>query len=163
MSDASNQPPPYPGEDPWAGQQSGGGQYYPGQQPYQGQQPYGGSQGQYQPPTGGGGWTPLPKHPQATTILVLGILGLILCQVLGPVAWIMGNKAIRDYDSQPGRWSGRNEINAGRILGIVATVLLILTVLAIVAMVAFFMLLAASDPDAWAEFESTTALLEGLR
>ncbi|MCH8971439.1 MAG: hypothetical protein IH918_05050, partial [Acidobacteria bacterium] len=30
-----------------------------------------------------------PEPSQATTILVLGILGLILCQVLAPFAWVM--------------------------------------------------------------------------
>lgn len=31
-------------------------------------------------------------HGQATTIFVLGLLGVIMCQVLAPVAFFMGNK-----------------------------------------------------------------------
>ncbi len=83
--------------------------------------------GGYQPPPGG--YYPPPKHPQATTVLVLGILGLVLCQVLGPFAWSMGNKAQKEIQASPGAYSGEGEINAGRILGIISTALLALTVL----------------------------------
>lgn len=34
-----------------------------------------------------------------TLILVLGILSLVLCGLLGPVAWIMGNNALRNIDA----------------------------------------------------------------
>lgn len=67
-----------------------------------------------------------PKHPDTTSVLVLGILGLVLCQFLGPFAWIKGNKALAEIRSNPGRWSGESEVNIGRILGIVASVFLIL-------------------------------------
>ena len=40
-----------------------------------------------------------PEQSQATTILVLGILGLILCQVLAPFAWVMGNGELAAIDS----------------------------------------------------------------
>lgn len=68
------------------------------------------------------------EHPQGTVILVLGILGLVLCQLLGPVAWIMGNKAKAEVDRNPGRYSNAGSISAGRICGIIATVILILIV-----------------------------------
>lgn len=94
------------------------------QQPY-GQAPYG------QPPVGpvAPGYPPYatmsgPDHPQATTVLVLGILGLVLCQVLSPFAWAMGNRVVREIDASMGRQSGRGSANAGRICGIVGTVLL---------------------------------------
>lgn len=73
---------------------------------------------------------PVQDHPQATTILVLGILGLVLCQVLGPFAWSMGSKALREIDASQGMLGGRETVNIGRILGIVATVLLGLAILA---------------------------------
>jgi uncharacterized membrane protein YjgN (DUF898 family) len=82
--------------------------------------------GQYYPP---------PKHPQATTVLVLGILGLVVCQVLGPFAWSMGNKAQKEMLANPGAYSGDGEINAGRILGIISTAILGLVLLFLVAMV----------------------------
>jgi uncharacterized membrane protein YjgN (DUF898 family) len=70
---------------------------------------------------------PPQDHPQTTTVLVLGILGLVLCQILGPFAWIMGNRVVREIDA--GGYGGRSTANAGRICGIVATAFLGLTVL----------------------------------
>src|SRR4029077_2256749 len=73
-----------------------------------------------QPPYG----PPPPNHPQAITVLVLGILGLVVCGIVGPFAWVMGNRAVREIDASQGALGGRTEANVGRILGIVATVLL---------------------------------------
>ena len=78
---------------------------------------------------------PQQEHPQATTILILGICGLVLCQVLGPFAWSMGNKALREIDSSQGQLGGRDTVNIGRILGIVATVIMGLAFLAILAFI----------------------------
>jgi hypothetical protein len=75
-------------------------------------------------------------HPQTTTILILGILGLAVCQVLGPFAWSMGNKALREIDASNGQLSGRDTTNVGRILGIVATAILVLGVIFFVLFVA---------------------------
>jgi len=66
------------------------------------------------------------EHPQGTTILVLGILSLVVCGLLGPFAWSMGNKALREIDSNPSvRFSNRGNISAGRICGMIASILLI--------------------------------------
>lgn len=69
------------------------------------------------------------EHPQGTTILVLGILGLVACQVCAPFAWVMGNRAKEETDRYPGYYSNAGLIQAGRICGIVGTVILIGTVL----------------------------------
>ena len=66
----------------------------------------------------------VPDHPQTTTILILGICGLVLCQVLGPFAWSMGNKALREIDASNGQLGGRDTANVGRILGMIATIIL---------------------------------------
>ena len=87
-----------------------------------------------QPPPPGAFYPPPPKHPQATTVLVLGILGLVLCQVLGPFAWSMGNKAQKEMQANPGAYSGDSEINAGRILGIIGTAMLALVILMLIGM-----------------------------
>ncbi len=81
---------------------------------------------------------PPMNHPRTTTVLVLGILSLVVCGVLGPFAWSMGNRALREIDAsqltaQP--LGGRETVNVGRILGIVATVLLVLGLLAGVGLV----------------------------
>ena len=79
---------------------------------------------------------PQQDHPQATTILILGICGLVLCPILGPFAWSMGNKALREVDASQGQLGGREMVNVGRILGIVATVILILGFLVGILLVA---------------------------
>ncbi len=127
MSD--QQPPQYPGQDPQGGNQypqQGGG--YGGQYP-----PQGGAYGQ---PGYGAPWQP-PKHPQSTTVLVLGILGLVLCQVMAPIAWYMGNNALKEIDADPSRYGGRSEVNTGKILGIVGTVVLILSILFVIVYFVF--------------------------
>lgn len=65
-----------------------------------------------------------PEASQATTILVLGILGLIICGVLAPVAWIMGKNELEAIDSGRRPPENRGTANAGRILGIIGTVLI---------------------------------------
>jgi len=57
-------------------------------------------------------------------VLVVGILGLALglCGVvLGPIAWVMGNGYKRDCEERRVQPSGMG--NAGRICGIIATIL----------------------------------------
>jgi hypothetical protein len=59
---------------------------------------------------------------QAMTIFVLGLLSLVACQILGPVAWMMGNsyKAQCDVMGVPMNQLGQ----IGRLLGMVSTALL---------------------------------------
>lgn len=81
---------------------------------------------------------PQQDHPQATTILILGICALVLCQVLGPFAWSMGNKALREIDASQGTQAplgGRDTVNVGRILGMVSTILLGLAIVVVVLVV----------------------------
>ena len=88
--------------------------------------PYGGAQSQpvgYWP-----GATP-PDHPQATTVLILGAVGLIACQLIGPVAWVMGSRVRREIAASGGTMGGGQQAQIGWILGIVASSLLILSVL----------------------------------
>jgi hypothetical protein len=59
-----------------------------------------------------------------TTILVLGILSCVLCQVLGPIAWAMGNEELRRIDSGQVDPVSRGTTTAGRTCGIVGTLLL---------------------------------------
>jgi hypothetical protein len=77
------------------------------------------------------------EHPQGTTILVLGILSLVVCGLLGPFAWSMGNSALQEIDANPSAYSNRGSVVAGRICGIIATCLLILgAVIAVLAIAA---------------------------
>lgn len=65
-----------------------------------------------------------PEQSQATTALVLGILGIVICGILAPFAWNIGNKELAAIDSGRRPPENRGTANAGRILGIVGTVLL---------------------------------------
>ncbi len=94
------------------------------------------SWGSAHPPAGGPpaqapqGWAPTaPRHSGATTALVLGILGLALCQLLAPIAWYLGAQAVKEIDASHGNLSGRSEANAGKIMGIIGTVLIVLVAL----------------------------------
>jgi len=70
------------------------------------------------------GYGPLRQpHPQGVTILVFGILGFVVCFGFGIAAWVMGNKALAEVDAHPGAYDNRGLISAGRILGIVGTLL----------------------------------------
>ncbi len=103
--------------------------------------------GVYQPTPYGppGGFQPsyqqAPANPfdsRATTILVLAILGLLLCPLLGPVAWYMGN-ALRNEANAAG-YPEPGVGKAGRIIGIVGTVYIGL----ILAFIAFIVVAAVA-------------------
>jgi uncharacterized Tic20 family protein len=100
----------------------------------------------HEQPTGSppGGPVPYaPEHPRATTALALGILGLALCQVLGPVAWWVGKRTVDEIDASGGRYGGRGAAQVGYVLGIVATVLLGIAVVLTALYAAFFLALVA--------------------
>ncbi len=79
-----------------------------------------------------------PDHPQATTVLILGIVSIVLSlscgigAIVGPFAWVMGRRALTEIDNSGGAIGGRSTTNVGYILGIVATIVGILYVLLIV-------------------------------
>jgi hypothetical protein len=117
--------PQHPQQQPYGQPPSGQyGQYGqhgqpPHGQPAYGQPPYG------QPPTGYA-----PDHPKATTALVLGILGLVVCGVIAPFAWRIGRRTLDEIDGSHGQLGGRGTAQAGYVLGIIGTVVLLLGLLA---------------------------------
>src|SRR6478736_529089 len=149
--DSGQQPAPgqYPGNEP-TGQ--GDSSLPPTHQPYgqQQQNPYG-APGQQPPSYGqtpygqapyGYGAPAAANHPSATTSLVLsliGLAGIMFCGgitlVLSPFAWRIGAKAVREIDANPGMYCGRDQANAGRIMGIIGTVLLVLGLLGLIVLV----------------------------
>lgn len=75
-----------------------------------------------------------PESSQGTTALVLGILGVVGCWILAPIAWWIGRKEVRAIDDGRRPPENRGNARAGQILGIVGTALLVLVVpVAIVA------------------------------
>ncbi len=87
------------------------------------------------PPAGGYYATGATKpHPRGVTVLVLGILSFFcLGIILGPIAIVMGTNALKEIDANPGVYSNRGQVNAGRICGIVGTVLSVLLIIAAIS------------------------------
>ena len=64
------------------------------------------------------------KPHRGTLILVLGILSIIICGLLGIPAWLMGNRDLAEMTAGTMDGSGRSTTNAGRICGMIGTILL---------------------------------------
>ena len=56
--------------------------------------------------------------------------------MLSPFAWAIGPSAVREIDATQGRYGGRDKANAGKIMGIIGTVLLVLGILAVIGLIA---------------------------
>ena len=116
-----NQPPS--GDQPGSWQQPGQPSQ-PAQDPYA-QPQYGAPQPYGQAPQAPG--YPMayaPDHPKATTSLVLGILGIVICGIIAPFAWRMGKRTVAEIDASQGQLGGRGSAQAGYILGLIGTILL---------------------------------------
>lgn len=82
-----------------------------------------------------------PEPSQATTALVLGILGIIICCVpLGIFAWIMANNELEGIKAGRRNPEYEGTANASRILGIIGTA--IFGIVLIVVMLGFIGLFA---------------------
>lgn len=143
MSDAhphSSEPqptPPYPAPptDGWVPPSYG--QPGPGQPPYA---PPG-----YYPGPGYSGyqWGSMPPEaPGAQASMIVGIVGIALGFftmglgfVASPVAMVMGMRAKRRIDDSAGTLGGRGMAQAGFVLGLIGTVLLVLAILLVVGLV----------------------------
>lgn len=68
-------------------------------------------------------------HPDTSTIFVLGLLGLSGTVLFGACAWYFGDRLLRKYDAEPGRWEHRGWVEAGRILGMIGSGLSVFVVL----------------------------------
>ncbi len=146
---------PYGQQPPYTQQPSG--------QPPYGQQPYG--QPGYGAPTYGGPTQPgLPPHPSAMTALVLGIVslgGVVFCAgltlVLAPFAWWTGGRAVKEIDANPGRFGSREQAQAGRIMGMIGTGLLVMGILGIMALIALGVATSESMVVNYSDQGSTTS------
>jgi hypothetical protein len=95
-------------------------------------------------------YAPLPPHPRAKTALVLGIISVagfivVLPVLLSPLALYYGAVARRDIDREPTRWSGRGEAQAGTVLGIIGTGLLVVALLVVALVVGMLLIVQRYD------------------
>jgi hypothetical protein len=78
------------------------------------------------------------EHPQGTIVLVLGILAFFV-GITAPFAWYMGSKAMKEIRASGVRYSNESQLNIGRILGMVLT---ILYAISLVGIIVFFIIIA---------------------
>ncbi len=67
--------------------------------------------------------------------LVLGILGVVTCQVVAPFALVVGRNTMKEIDASQGSLGGRGMAQAGYILGIIGTVFLALLLVGLVILI----------------------------
>jgi hypothetical protein len=69
------------------------------------------------------------KPARGGTVLTLGILGIVLCFILGIIAWVMGSGDLKEMKEGKRDPAGEQLTKAGMICGIVGTCLGILAFL----------------------------------
>ena len=67
--------------------------------------------------------------------LILGIVSIVLCQILGPFAWVIGRRAVKEIDASGGAYGGRAQAMVGYVLGLVTTILMIIGVVVVIVVV----------------------------
>jgi hypothetical protein len=83
------------------------------------------------------------SHPQSTTAMIFGILGIVFglsCGIGGLVGIpgiVQGRRARNEIDSQPGRYSGRSQAVAGIVTGTIGVVIAVVVVVVVIIAVAF--------------------------
>ena len=87
---------------------------------------YGRDSGGYAPaPYGQGYSAPAGDHPQGTTILVLGIVGIFFT-ICAPIAWYLGSRALKEIRASGMTYNNQQQIVIGRTLGIIFSILAII-------------------------------------
>lgn len=71
------------------------------------------------------GQLPQDTSDRGTIIFVLGLVGILMCQICAPIAFFMGQGYKRDCLAEGMRPSGFGE--AGRIMGLVGSILMVLS------------------------------------
>jgi hypothetical protein len=90
------------------------------------------------------------KSHRGTLILVFGILGIMSCFPLGLAAWIMGGKDLKEMDAGTMDPGGRGSTSAGRVCGMIGTLLggiMLLVFMVLFALGALTLLWRVSRPN----------------
>jgi len=75
------------------------------------------------------------KPHRGTLILIFGIVGLVVCLPFGIAAWIMGSGDLKQIDAGTMDPSGRSMTSAGKVIGMIATILGILGIIVAVLVI----------------------------
>ncbi|WP_435622946.1 CCC motif membrane protein [Flagellimonas sp.] len=95
------------------------------------------------------------KLPNATLILVFGILSIVGCccvygvvgLIFGIIALVLAKKATATYKENPELYSDYNNVKTGRILAIIGVILASLTLIMCIALYSMFGFEALQDPE----------------
>lgn len=94
------------------------------------------------------------KLPNATIILVLGILSIVTCccygivgLIVGIVALVLAKKAKEVYLENPELYSDYNNVKTGRILAIIGIVLSALFLIYMIGIISYFGMDALQDQE----------------
>ena len=94
------------------------------------------------------------KLPNASAVLILGILSILLCWcygiigiILGIVALILASKDMKLYREAPQNFINYSNLNAGRIMAIVGLVLSVITLVYMIWIISLIGLDSLSDPS----------------
>jgi hypothetical protein len=88
---------------------------------------------------------PPRPHPQGTLILIFGIIGIFVA-IFAPIAWYLGSKAGKEIRASGIQYSNESNVNAGRTLGMILSIVWLVFVgimILTVAVPTFFFFLAA--------------------
>jgi hypothetical protein len=99
----------------------------------------------------------LRDHPSGTTVLAMGIVGVVACPLLAPFAWSMGSGTLREIDRDRWSYGNRGSVAVGRALGIWGTLQLVVVAL----VVGLFFVLAGSTTTVISDTTTTTTTVVG--
>lgn len=123
-------------------------------------------QNQFPPQNGGFGYGMQQALPNATAVLVLGILSIVTCccygivgVILGAIAMVLAGKDKKAYNLNPAIYteSSFKNLNAGRICALVGLILSAIYFILNIIIIAIYGFGVMSDP------ESIKELLNGLQ
>lgn len=94
------------------------------------------------------------KLPNATLILVFGILSIVTCccygivgLILGVVALVLAQKATTIYSENPDAYSDFKNVKTGKTLAIIGIILSVLSLIYYIGVIAYFGLESMQDPE----------------
>jgi flagellar basal body-associated protein FliL len=89
---------------------------------------------------------PRREPHRGVIVLVMGILGFAVCGIFGIVAWVMGSGDLKKMDAGQMDPEGRGLTQAGKIIGMITTILMVIGVIIGGIAFIFMFVLAANAP-----------------
>jgi ABC-type phosphate transport system permease subunit len=94
------------------------------------------------------------RLPNATLVLVMGILSIVGCCfysipgfIFGIIALVVGKKATNEYNEAPDNYTGIENVKAGKIMAIIGMVISLLYLIMIIGVIVYFGWETFQDPE----------------